>query len=172
MPCCKVTATTVAKLIAVSACFNLLDGLGNVMGADMPATHAVGFLGHLSSIWLLYKFKTDEAIAPFRKRLTVIVFVTLLSAINDVVSMALPMGSSLKALRFLVALAQAIVFGYFLLMSYRIHAAVRVQNKELLYSLLPGGDSTPAVMPLRTEEKEETESIEMTEVQETPPQSP
>ena len=174
MPCCKVTATTVAKLIAVSACVNLLDGVGDVIGAEVSATRAVGFLGHLSSIWLLHKFKTDEAIAPFRKRLAFIVCITLLSAINDIVSMAVPIdGSSLRVLRLLVALAKAFVFGYFLWMSYWIHASVRVQNKELLYSLLPGGDSSPAVAPLSYEEKDEgTESIEMTEVQETPPQSP
>ena len=174
MPCCKVTATTVAKLIAVSACVNLLDGVGDFLGLRLSVFHAVSFLGHLSSIWLLHKFKTDEAVAPFRKRLKVIVCVTVLSVINDIVSMAVPMGgSSLRVLRLLVALAKAFVFSYFLWMSYWIHAAVRVQNKELLYSLLPGGDSSLAVAPLRNEEKdEETESIEMTQMQETPPHSP
>ncbi|GMI33445.1 hypothetical protein TrCOL_g13373 [Triparma columacea] len=169
MPCCKVTATTVAKLIAVSACVNLLDGVGDFLGLSFSVFHAVGFLGHLSSIWLLHKFKTDEAVAPFRKRLKVIVCVTVLSVIYDIVSMAVPMAgsASLRVLRLLVGLPKALVFGYFLWMSYWIHAAVRVQNKELLYSLLPGGDSSPAVSPHRNEEKDEeetTETIEMTEL--------
>lgn len=174
MPCYKVTASTVAKLIGVSASINLLDGVAKLLlhSSSLQMISFVGFIGHLSSIWLLHKFKADEAVAPFRKRLIPVVVVTLLSVILDLSSLALDLGGRwFRILRLLSGL-QTIVFGYMLWMSYWIHKAASVQNKELLYSLLPRGGSSVVVDPVRADEKDEKTETEMTEASASPPASP